>query len=70
MRKASLGLMLAMLEEPRATNSIIKDFVRLIQTHHPEVFLTLTDFILSTEDLAHDQINVLRTVYGDFLLLA
>ncbi len=62
--------MLAMLEEPRATSSIIEDLVRLIQTHYPEVFLTLTDFILSPENLAHDQINVFRTIYGDFLLLS
>jgi len=27
-------------------------------------------FILSTENPAHDQINVFRTVYGDFLLFA
>jgi len=51
-------------------HSYVEDLACLIQTHHPEVFLTLTDFILSTENLAHDRIDVFRTVYGDFLLLA
>jgi len=59
-----------MLVEPQRDQLDIEDLVRLIQTHHPEVFLTLTDFILSAENLTHDRINILRTLYGDFLLLA
>jgi len=47
----------------------IEYLVCLIQTHHPKVFLSLPDFVLSAENLAHDRIDVLRTLYGDFLLL-
>ena len=48
----------------------IEDFVRLVQAYHSKVFLTLSDFVLSTENLAHDRTDVLRTLYGDFLLLS